>query len=216
MASTIVIDTISSTNTTATFNVVNFSGARYILVQLYNGSSTVYSNQIYIGQFRNQMITVPGLSPGTTYEIRASSGSDVTVASVTTTGTPVVVVSKSIFCATRIAKLDTSYIQGGVNIRKPEKAEITGLVRIVGGKSNYITGRVRVRVSAPEKLPEDWDYSGTSEPEEWEKIDKTSTDWSEVEKSDESWSEVEKDATSWSDGSVAVAEEWNYPLEDAG
>ena len=89
-------------------------------------------------------------------------------------------------------------------------------MRILGDKSNYITGRVRIRVAVPEKLPEDWEYSGTTEPEEWENIEKTSTDWSEVEKSDESWNEVEKDATSWSDGDVAGAEEWNYPLEDTG
>ena len=75
MASTIVIDTISSTDTTASFNVVNFSSARYILVQLLNGSSVAYSGQIYLGQFRSQMMSVASLSPGTTYEIRASSGS---------------------------------------------------------------------------------------------------------------------------------------------
>lgn len=290
MASTIVIDTISSTDTTASFNVVNFSSARYILVQLYNGSSVAYSSQVYLGQFRSQAFTVSSLSPGTTYEIRASSGSDVTTASVTTTGSPATsvtvsipavvriaknvsktiagvvdvensiskvitgtvsisspsytdiagcvnidkheevvshsdiagrvrigeYVSKSITGGARIARLDTSYIQGGVNIFKSGIAEISGLVRILGDKSNYITGRVRVRVAVPEKLPEDWEYSGTTEPEEWENIDKSSTDWSEVEKSDESWNEVEKDATSWSDGSVAGAEEWDYPLEDTG
>lgn len=290
MASTIVIDTISSTDTTASFNVVNFSSARYILVQLYNGSSVAYSGQVYLGQFRSQMFNVSNLSPGTTYEIRASSGSDVTTASVTTTGSPITFVaknisakvriaknvsktiagvvdveksiskvitgavnissplytditgcvninrqdevtsysdiagrvrigeyvSKSITGGARIAKLDTSDIQGSVDIFKSQIAEISGLVRILGDKSNYITGQVRIRVAVPEKLPEDWEYSGTTEPEEWEKVDKSSTDWSEVEKSDESWSEVEKDATSWTDSDVAGAEEWNYPLEDTG
>ena len=290
MASTIVIDTISSTDTTASFNVVNFSSARYILVQLLNGSSVAYSGQIYLGQFRSQMMSVASLSPGTTYEIRASSGSDVATASVTTTGSPVVLitktisakvrisknvsktiagvvdvgksiskvitgavsisspshtditgcvniekheevvshrdiagrvrirkyVSKTITGRTRIARLDASDIQGGVNIFKSQNAEISGSVRILGDRSSYITGRVRIRIAVPEKLPEDWEYSGTTEPEEWEKIDKTSTDWSEVEKSDESWSEVEKDATSWTESDVAGAEEWNYPLEDTG
>jgi hypothetical protein len=290
MASTIVIDTISSTDTTASFNVVNFGSARYILVRLINGSSIAFSGQIYLGQFRNQMMNVGGLSPGTTYEIRASSGSDVTTASVTTTGSPIVSVTKTISANVRIAKkvsktitgvvdvrkaiskaitgavsisspshtditgcvniekheevvshsdiagrvrirkyvsktitgrvriarLDTSDIQGGVTIFKSQNAEISGSVRILGDRSSYITGRVRIRIAVPEKLPEDWEYSGTTEPEEWEKIDKTSTDWSEVEKSDESWSEVEKDATSWTESDVAGAEEWNYPLEDTG
>lgn len=61
-----------------------------------------------------------------------------------------------------------------------------------------------------------WDYSGIAEPEEWEKIDKTPTDWGEVEKLGENWNEIEKEVTNWSDGSVAGAEEWNYPLEDTG
>lgn len=290
MAGTIVIDTISSTNTTASFNVVNFSSARYILVQLFNGSTLAYSGQVYLGQFRSQMFNVSNLSPGTTYEIRASSGSDVTTASVTTTGSPVTLITKTIYAKVRIAKnvsktiagvvdvekpiekvitgavnisspsysdvtgcvnidkhgevvgysdiagrvrigeyvsksitggvkiakLGTSDIQGGVNIFKSGNAEINGLVRILGDNSNYITGRVRVRVAVPEKLPEDWEYSGTTEPEEWETVDKTSTDWSEVEKSGESWSEVEKDVTSWTDNDVAGAQEWNYPLEDTG
>ena len=101
-------------------------------------------------------------------------------------------------------------------IWKSQTATISGLARIGKKRTNAITGRVKIRIAVPEKLPEDWEYSGTTEPEEWEKVDKASTDWSEVEKSDESWSEVEKDATSWADSDVAGAEEWNYPLEDTG
>ena len=288
MAGTIVIDTISSTDTTASFNVVNFSSARYILVQLLNGSSVAYSGQVYIGQFRSQMFNVSNLSPGTTYEIRASSGSDVTTASVTTTGSPSTVVTESISAVVRIAKnvsktiagtvdveksipkvitgtvsisspsytditgcvnidkheevvsssdiagrvrigkylyktitgrarivrLGTSDIQGGVNIFKSQIADISGSVCILGDKSNYITGRVRIRVAVPEKLPEDWEYSGTTEPVEWETVDKISTDWSEVEKDDENWSEETKEEVSWLEESDTEPIEWSYPLED--
>ena len=287
MASTIVIDTISSTDTTASFHVVNFSSARYIQVQLYDGSTSVYSNQFYIGQFSYRAVTVSNLTPGTTYEIRASSGSDVTTASVTTTGSPSTLVTVSISAVVRIAKnvsktiagvvdveksipevitgtvnisspsytditgcvnidkheevvssdiagrvrigkylyktitgrtridiLHTSDIRGGVNIFKSQIAEISGLVCILGGKSNYITGRVRIRVAVPEKLPEDWEYSGTTEPVEWETIDKTSTDWSEVEKDDVNWSEETKEEVSWLEESDTEPIEWSYPLED--
>lgn len=300
----LVIDTISSTDTTASFNVVNFGSARTVAVSLSLNGSDVYYTTAYIGQFRNRQFTVTGLSPGTTYDIRAVAGSDNVTKTVTTTGSPSTSVTKTITGVVRIAKtgstavtgvvrvaknltktitgvvdveksipkvitgvvnisspsytditgcvnidkheevvshsdiagrvrirkyvsktitgrariirLNTSDIQGGVNIFKSQTAEISGSVRILGDKSNYITGRVRIRIAVPEKLPEDWEYSGTTEPEEWEKIDKTSTDWSEVEKSDENWSEVEKDATSWTDSDVAGAEEWNYPLEDTG
>lgn len=285
----LVIDTISSTDTTASFNVVNFGSGRTVEVSLSLDGTNVYYSTPYIGQFRNTQFTVTGLSPGTTYTIRAVAGSDNVSKTVTTTGSSSTVVTTTVTGAVRVAKnltktitgvvdveksipkvitgvvnisspsytditgcvnidkheevvshsdiagrvrirkyasktitggarivrLGTSDIQGGVNIFKSQTAEISGLVRILGDKSNYITGRVRVRVAVPEKLPEDWEYSGTTEPEEWEKVDKTSTDWSEVEKSDESWSEVEKDATSWADSDVAGAEEWNYPLEDA-
>lgn len=298
----LVIDTISSTDSTASFNVVNFGSARTVEVSLSLNGANVYYSTPYIGQFRNKQFTVTGLSPGTTYTIRAVAGSDNVTKTVTTTGSPSTSVTKTITGVVRIAKtgstgvtgvvriaknvsktidgvvdveksipkvitgvvnisspsytditgcvnidkheevvshsdiagrvrirkyvsktitgrakiarLDTSDIQGGVNIFKSQTAEISGLVRILGDKSNYITGRVRIRIAVPEKLPEDWEYSGTTEPEEWEKVDKASTDWSEVEKSDESWSEVEKDATSWTDSDVAGAEEWSYPLED--
>jgi hypothetical protein len=314
----LVIDTISSTDTTASFNVVNFGSARTVEVALSLNGTNVYHSTPYIGQFRNMQFTVTGLSPGTTYTIQAVAGSDNVTKTVTTTGTPGTLVTISISGAMRVAKnvsrtvvgvvriaktsstavtgavrvaknisktitggvdveksipkvitgavsisspsytditgcvniekheevvghsdiagrvrirkyvsktitgrariirLDTSDIQGGVNIFKSQTAEISGSVRILGDRSSYITGRVRIRIAVPEKLPEDWEYSGTTEPEEWEKIDKASTDWSEVEKSDENWSEVEKDATSWTDSDVAGAEEWNYPLEDTG
>lgn len=300
----LVIDTISSTDTTASFNVVNFGSGRTVEVSLSLDGTNVYYSTPYIGQFRNTKFTVTGLSPGTTYTIRAVAGSDNVSKTVTTTGssstvvtksvtgvvriaktsstavtgavrvaknltktiTGVVVVEKSIpkvitgivnisspsytditGCVNidkheevvshsdiagmvrireyvsktitgmaRIAKLDTSDIQGGVDIFNSQTAEISGLVRILSDKSNYITGRVRVRVAVPEKLPEDWEYSGAAEPEEWEKVDKASTDWSGVEKSGESWSETEKSATSWYYGDDAGAEEWAYPLEDAG
>jgi hypothetical protein len=71
-------------------------------------------------------------------------------------------------------------------------------------------------VITPEKLPENWNYSGVAEPESWEKVDKTATGWSETEKAKDEWSETEKSATSWYDGDNAGAEEWTYPLEDAG
>ena len=68
----------------------------------------------------------------------------------------------------------------------------------------------------PEKLPEEWEYSGVAEADEWEKVDKTDTGWTEVDKTDEDWGEVEKDSTDWSKASDTEALEWNYPLEDSG
>ena len=73
---------------------------------------------------------------------------------------------------------------------------------------------MKIRIAVPEKLPEDWEYSGTTEPEEWETIDKTSTDWSEVEKDDVNWSEETKEEVSWLEESDTEPIEWSYPLED--
>jgi hypothetical protein len=116
----------------------------------------------------------------------------------------------------RIEKSVNRTISGRARIRTIKTATISGVSDILSIEGATITGRARIKVITPEKLPENWNYSGVAEPEDWEKVDKTATDWNETEKTEEDWSETEKGATAWSDGDYAGAEEWTYPLEDAG
>lgn len=116
----------------------------------------------------------------------------------------------------RIQKSVNKTISGRARIRTIKNATISGISNISRIEGATITGRARIKVITPEKLPENWNYSGVAEPENWEKVDKTATGWIETEKSKDEWSETEKSATSWSDGDNAGAEEWTYPLEDAG
>lgn len=116
----------------------------------------------------------------------------------------------------RIEKSVNRTISGRARIRAIKTATISGVSNISRIEGATITGRARIKVITPEKLPENWNYSGVAEPEGWEKVDKTAIDWNETEKTKEEWSETEKSATAWSDGDNAGAEEWTYPLEDAG
>lgn len=116
----------------------------------------------------------------------------------------------------RIEKSVNRTISGRARIRAIKTATISGVSNIVHIEGATITGLARIKVITPEKLPENWNYSGVAEPEGWENVDKTATDWNETEKTKEEWNETEKDATAWSDGNNAGAEEWTYPLEDAG
>lgn len=116
----------------------------------------------------------------------------------------------------RIEKSVNKTISGRARIRTIKTATISGVSDILSIEGATITGRARIKVITPEKLPENWNYSGVAEPESWEKVDKTATGWSETEKAKDEWSETEKSATSWYDGDNAGAEEWTYPLEDAG
>ena len=84
----LVIDTISSTDTTASFNVVNFGSARMVRIYLYQEQTEVYYNMVYLSQFRSYAVTVNNLTPGTTYTIRAEASPDDVTATVTTTGSP--------------------------------------------------------------------------------------------------------------------------------
>lgn len=116
----------------------------------------------------------------------------------------------------RIEKSINKIITGRARIQKENTATITGIANIVRIEGANITGRARIKVTGPEKLPENWNYGELPEPENWNKADKTATGWSEVEKDEEEWTEIDKGATSWSSSNDAGPEEWTYPLEDAG
>lgn len=123
--------------------------------------------------------------------------------------------SENIYGTTRIAALNSSTIIGGVDISKYATSEVTGSVCISVANSNSITGSVRIRASSPEKLPEDWEYSSVSEPEEWNWDEKEAVTWTSSEKAYDEWSEETKDEVSWLEATDTEPLEWNYPLEDA-
>ena len=77
-----------------------------------------------------------------------------------------------------------------------------------------ISGRVTVRVATPEKLPEDWEYSGTPEPEDWDEVDKDAVSWDEGDKPVDDWSENEKESVNWSSSKEGKPQKWHYPLKD--
>ena len=85
-------------------------------------------------------------------------------------------------------------ITGRVNVIKDNLAEIQGRVFVSNQTLAEISGKVTVRVATPEKLPEDWEYSSTHEPEDW--------------------SENEKESVNWSSSKEVKPQKWHYPLKD--
>ena len=107
-----------------------------------------------------------------------------------------------------------------MNIYKRQRAEIEGLVSVEQTQYVELSGRVRVRVTTPEKLPENWEKYGEPEPMVWgDDIGAEPEDWHYDEDEDEaeSWSETEKESETWSksDGTGAEPMDWHYPLEDS-
>ena len=116
MAVNLVIDTITTTETTLSFQVVNFGSSRTVNVKVDNNGTVVFNSNYYIGQFTYQTISVSGLSPGTTYTITATASPDVTTATATTEGTPSTTKTTTITGRTRIRRTESSTISGQVNI----------------------------------------------------------------------------------------------------
>lgn len=105
-------------------------------------------------------------------------------------------------------------ISGRVNVIKDNFAEIQGRAFISNQTIAEISGKVAVRVATPEKLPEDWEYSSTPEPEDWDEVDKDATNWNEGDKPVDDWSENEKESVNWSSSKEGKPQKWHYPLKD--
>ena len=175
----LVIDTISSTDNTASFNVVNFGSARLVEIALSLNGTDVYYNKPYMGQFRSFAVTVSSLSPGTTYNIRAVASPDNVTATVTTTGSPAptptgeldywgspygsgawggiwksanTIVNKSITGRARISKNTNKTITGRTRIAKNVNKTIAGVVRIAKKVNKTITGKVDINKNSSKTI----------------------------------------------------------------
>ena len=155
----------------------NTSSARNLTLRVFkvNGETLVYQNTYFLPPHQYTSIVVNNLDSSTQYRISGTYNTEETVA-VFTTLTP----SKS--------------ITGRVNVIKDNLAEIQGRVFVSNQTLAEISGKVTVRVATPEKLPEDWEYSSTHEPEDW--------------------SENEKESVNWSSSKEVKPQRWHYPLKD--
>ena len=153
----LVIDTISSTDTTASFNVVNFGSARLVEIALSLNGVDIYYQKPYMLANRSWAATVEGLTPGTTYDIRAVAGSDNVTKTVTTTGSPTPTPTggsdywgspwgSSAYGGIVSSTITTSSmnIYGAVSVSVPKPKTITGAIRISKNSSDAVTGAVRI------------------------------------------------------------------------
>lgn len=109
-------------------------------------------------------------------------------------------------------RLNTT-IMGNARIENTENTTITGNARISILSNTTITGNAMIKTYNSHKLPEDWNYSGTPEPETWNSANKDPVGWSVVEKEGENWSEIGKEDTEWAKVDNPEPLEWGYPLE---
>ena len=175
----LVIDTISSTDTTASFNVANFGSARMVRIYLYQEQTEVYYTMVYLSQFRSHTTTVTNLTAGTTYTIRAEASPDDVTATVTTTGSPAptptgeldywgspygsgawggiwksanTIVNKTITGRARISKNTNKTITGRTRISKNVNKTIAGVVRIAKNVNKTITGKVDINKNSSKTI----------------------------------------------------------------
>lgn len=94
----------------------------------------------------------------------------------------------------RVQTVASDYIYGQANIIKRQNSTISGLSRIESLEQATISGLAKIKVTIPEKLPEDWYVENDKEPEEWGDIDKDSTNWSCQDKEQENWSYREEES----------------------
>lgn len=182
MANSIFINIDSVSTNNVRFRLGNnTSSARNLTLRVFkvNGETLVYQNTYFLPPHQYTNIVVNNLDSSTQYRISGTYNTEETVVYFTTQ-TP----SKS--------------ITGRVNVIKDNLAEIQGRVFVSNQTIAEISGRVTVRVATPEKLPEDWEYSGTPEPEDWDEVDKDAVSWDEGDKPVDDWSENEKESVNWS------------------
>lgn len=176
-------------------NNTNFYRNLTLRVHKVDGAILIYQNDYYLPPHQYTFIELNNLSSSTQYRISGTYNTEETVVLVTTL-TP----SKS--------------ITGRVNVIKDNLAEIQGRVFVSNQTIAEISGKVAVRVATPEKLPEDWEYSSNSEPEDWDEVDKDATSWDEGDKPVDDWSENEKESVNWSSSKEGKPQKWHYPLKD--
>lgn len=117
-----------------------------------------------------------------------------------------------------VANYGTSTISGSLCVAKDNSTSIDGKLRVEAEGYTDIAGRLKVKVITPEKLPEDWDNYGDSEPKDWDSEEKAPEEWDNApEKDAEEWDTVEKPSESWenADASEKEPENWSYPLEES-
>lgn len=160
-----------------------------------NGTVVVYQNNYYLPPHQVTLVGVNNLESSTQYKVIGSYNTEETTVNFIT-ATPF------------------RTIAGRVNVIKDNLAEIQGRVFVSNQTLAEISGKVTVRVATPEKLPEDWEYSSTPEPEDWDEVNKDATSWGEGDKPVDDWSENEKDNVNWSSGKKGKPQKWHYPLKD--
>lgn len=178
MANSIFISIDSITTNSVRFRLGNnTSGARNLLARVIkvDGENVVFTNNYYLQPHQVANINVNNLESNTQYIILGTYNTEETGLSFTTT-------------------IPYKTIVGRVNVIKDNLAEIQGRVFVSNQTIAEISGKVTVRVATPEKLPEDWEYSSSPEPEDW--------------------SENEKESVNWSSSKEVKPQKWHYPLKD--
>lgn len=198
MANSIFISVDNVTTNSARIRLGNnTSGARNLMLRVFkvNGGTLIYQNNYYLPPHQYTFIGLSNLDSSTEYKISGTYNTEETVAYFTT---------------------QTPYknIAGRVNVIKDNLSEIQGRMFVSNQIIAEISGKVTVRVATPEKLPEDWEYSGSPEPEDWDETSKDATDWYEADKPVDDWSENEKESVDWSSSTKSKTQKWHYPLKD--
>lgn len=178
MANSIFVNVDNITTNSARIRLGNnTAGARSLTLRVFrvDGGALIYQNNHYLPPHQYIFIDLNNLESSTQYRVSGTYNTEETVV-VFTTQTP----SRS--------------ITGRVNVIKDNLAEIQGRVFVSNQTLAEISGKVTVRVATPEKLPEDWEYSSTHEPEDW--------------------SENEKESVNWSSSKEVKPQRWHYPLKD--
>lgn len=198
MANSIFINVESTTTNSVKFRLGNnTSGTRTLRARVIkvDGETLIYENNYNLPAHQYTFIEVNNLDSSTQYKISGTYNTEETVLYFTT-ATPF------------------KTITGRVNVIKDNLAEIQGRVFVSNQTIAEISGKVTVRVATPEKLPEDWEYSSTPEPEDWDEVDKDAVSWDEGDKPVDDWSENEKESVNWSSSKEGKPQKWHYPLKD--
>ena len=175
----------------------NTNSARTLILRVIkvNGTVLVYQNSYFLPPHQYTFIGVNNLESSTQYMVSGSYNAEETAIGFVT-ATPY------------------KTIVGRVNVLKDNLDDIQGRVFVSNQTLAEISGKVTVRVAIPEKLPEDWEYSSTPEPEDWDEVDKDATSWDEGDKPVDDWSENEKESVNWSSSKEGKPQKWRYPLKD--
>ncbi len=159
----LLIDDITTTDTSITFNVVNFGSSRTVQVTVRQGIDPVLMQRYYISQSTYQTITVDNLTPNTTYDIQAVSSPDDVSATATTQSSPTPPTptggSSRVGSWGGMAWGETAWggtltsggsvevivdITGQVRIYHQNTTSVSGAVRIAKNVNKTIAGRARI------------------------------------------------------------------------